>query len=128
MKLEEAKEYLKEIQNNCTRGMMKGAIYTDDKAEEKAIAIETVLQELEQEQENNLLLRIREKNWNKNSIPKKKIEDMKNKKHEEYINILSEYGNIDTDITFDIPNKNVRKHLDELMLEIIILQELLEDK
>ena len=63
-----------------------------------------------------------------NSIPKKKIEDKKNKIHEEYINILSEYGNIDTDITFDIPNKNVRKHLDELMLEIMILQELLEGK
>ena len=61
-----------------------------------------------------------------NSISKKKIEDKKNKIHKEYINILSEYGNIDS--TFDIPNKNVRKHLDELILEIMLLQELLEDK
>ena len=64
----------------------------------------------------------------KDYIPKKKIEDKKNKIHDEYINILSEYGNVDTDITFDIPNKNVRKHLDELVLEIMILQELLEEK
>lgn len=47
MNIEEAKEYLKEMKDNCIKGMMKGAIYTDEKAEKKALAIETVLSELE---------------------------------------------------------------------------------
>ena len=57
MELEKAKKLLKEMKDNCIRGMMKGVIYADDKAEEKAIAIETILKELE------------------DSISKKKIKD-----------------------------------------------------
>lgn len=62
MELEEAKMLLKEMQENCKKGVMKGAIYTDEKAEQKLIAIETVLQALD------------------NSIPKEKVE----KKIKEY--------------------------------------------
>ena len=115
-------------------------------AEELIKAIEIVLRKLEsykrlaeanlkdsEEFKNNMcehrcILKSELQELQENSIPKKKIEDKKNKIHDEYINILSEYGNVDTDITFDIPNKNVRKHLDELILKIMLLQELLEDK
>ncbi len=57
MELDKSKKILKEMQNNLIRGLLKGAIYADDKAEQKAIAIETILNELE------------------DSVPKKKIED-----------------------------------------------------
>lgn len=55
-----------------------------------------------------------------------KIKESLNKRKKEYEEILSDYGNIDTDITFNIPNKNVRKHLDNLVIEIMLLQELLD--
>ena len=110
MELEEAFEKVNKIRLNFYDKQYKKS-YTDDELTDMCDSLSTILQYIKYD-----------------SIPKKKIEDMKNKIHEEYINILSEYGNIDTDITFDIPNKNVIKHLDELMLEIMILQELLEDK
>lgn len=53
---------------------------------------------------------------------KDKIEELK----QEYDEILSEYGNLDTDVIINVTNKNVRKHLDELVIKILVLQELLE--
>lgn len=67
-------------------------------------------------------------NYIENSISKEVIEKKIEKLDKEYKEILSDYGNIDTDVIFDIPNKNVRKHLDELITKIIILQELLKEK
>ena len=55
-----------------------------------------------------------------------KIKESLNKKKKEYEEILSDYGNIDTDITFNIPNKNVKEYLDNLVIEIMLLQELLD--
>lgn len=43
MELEKAKKLLLEMKHNC----INGAMYRDEKAEEKALAIETVLIELE---------------------------------------------------------------------------------
>ena len=51
MKLEEAKKLLKEMQENCIKGMIRGIIYTDEKAEQKSVAIDTVLQALEELQQ-----------------------------------------------------------------------------
>lgn len=64
----------------------------------------------------------------KNSLLKQVIRDKIEEINKEYNEILNDYGNIDTDITFNIPNENVRKHLDELVIKIITLQELLEVK
>ncbi len=58
----------------------------------------------------------------------KEIEDKINKRKIKYNEILNDYGNIDTDVIFNIPNKNVRKRLDELSFEITTLQELLDKK
>lgn len=60
-------------------------------------------------------------------ISKDKVKERIDKLDKEYNEILSDYGNIDTDITFNIPNENVRKYLNELVIKIIILQELLGD-
>lgn len=56
----------------------------------------------------------------------KKIKENIDKRKTKYNEILSDYGNIDTDVIFNIPNSNVRKRLNELSFEIVILQELLE--
>jgi len=61
-------------------------------------------------------------------ISKQEIREKIEKLNKEYNEILSDYGNIDTDVTFNITNENVRKHLDELVIKIITLQELLEEK
>ena len=128
--LEEAIKHLKKIAKEYkTYGDLDNPEFEDIMKIPETI--ETVLQVLERlKQDNYRLDRENQKLFeiNINSIPKKKIEDKIEEIHKEYIYILSEYGNIDTDITFHIPNKNVRKHLDELTLEIMILQELLEDK
>lgn len=55
-----------------------------------------------------------------------KIKENLDKRKQKYNEILNDYGNIDTDVIFNIPNVNVRKRLDELSLEIVILQELLD--
>lgn len=66
-------------------------------------------------------------NYIENSIPTSAVEEKIEKLNKEYTEILSDYGNIDTDVTFDIPNENVRKHLNELITKIITLQEILQD-
>ena len=47
MNEEEMKQLLKEMQANCVKGMLKGAIYEDEKAEQKAIAIDLALNLIE---------------------------------------------------------------------------------
>ena len=64
----------------------------------------------------------------KNYISKSKIKEKLEEFDKEYHEILKDYGNIDTDVIFNIPNENVRKHLDKLVEKIIVLQELMEDK
>ena len=61
-----------------------------------------------------------------NYIPKQKVKDKIEELKKEYYEILSEYGNLDTDIVINVPNKNVRKYIDELVIKILVLQELLE--
>ena len=100
-------------------------------------AIETVLQalkELQQKEKSRIIGNINEIKIEDLEpilkpyyIPKEKVKYKIEKLDKEYKEILSDYGNIDTDITFSIPNKNVRKHLDELIVKIIVLQELLEE-
>ncbi len=63
-----------------------------------------------------------------NYIPKSKVKEKIEELEKEYNEIISEYGNIDTDVIINVPNKNVRKYLDELVIKISVLQELLEDK
>lgn len=67
-------------------------------------------------------------NYIENSIPKKAIENKIKKYKKEYEEILSEYGNIDTKVIINVPNKNVRKYLDKLIIKWTILEELLEGK
>ena len=62
------------------------------------------------------------------SIPVQKVKDKIEEIEKEYNEIISEYGNIDTDVIINVPDKNVRKYLDELVIKILVLQELLEDK
>lgn len=112
--LVEAISLLKEMQDNtliaCRCYKTGGVLYRDEKAEKKANAIETVL------------------NYIDNSISKEVIEEKIEELQKEYEEILSDYGNIDTDIMFNITNENVRKYLDKIVDKIIILQELLEGK
>ena len=61
-------------------------------------------------------------------IPVQKIKDKIEEIEKEYNEIISEYGNIDTDVIINVPDKNVRKYLDELVIKILVLQELLEEK
>lgn len=61
-----------------------------------------------------------------NYIPKQKVKDKIEELKNEYDEILSEYGNLDTDIVINVPNKNVRKYIDELVIKILVLQELLK--
>lgn len=61
------------------------------------------------------------------SIPVEKIEEKMKQIDKEYNDILSEYGNIDTDVTFNVTNENVRKHLDELVIRFTTLKELKEE-
>lgn len=61
-----------------------------------------------------------------NYIPKQKVKDKIEELKKEYYEILSEYGNLDTDIVINVPNKNVRKYIDELVIKILVLQELLK--
>lgn len=76
--MEEDIKLLKEMQNNCIKSMMKGAIYTDEKAERKSLAIENILNELERLHTENtnitreLLARTDKLN---DSIPKQVIRD-----------------------------------------------------
>ena len=60
-----------------------------------------------------------------NYISKQVVKDKIEKIEKEYNDIMSDYGNIDTDVIINVPNKNVRKHLDELVTKIFTLQELL---
>lgn len=64
----------------------------------------------------------------RNSISKQKVKDKIKEIEKEYDEIISDYGNIDTDVIINIPDKNVRKYLDKLVDKILILQELLEEK
>ena len=61
-----------------------------------------------------------------NYIPKSKVEETIAKLVKEYKDILSDYGNIDTNLIINIPNENVKKHCGILVEKIIVLQELLE--
>lgn len=63
-----------------------------------------------------------------NYIPRQKIKDKIEELKEEYDEILSEYGNLDTDVIINVPNKNVRKYLDKLVTKIQVLQELLQEE
>ena len=58
------------------------------------------------------------------SLVEEKIEEL----DKEYKDILSDYGNIDTDVVINIPNENVRKYCDKLVEKIIVLQKLLEKR
>lgn len=51
--MEEDIKILEEMKANYIKGMMKGAIYTDEKAERKALAIENLLTRYKQLEENN---------------------------------------------------------------------------
>lgn len=57
-----------------------------------------------------------------------RIKENLDERKQKYNEILNDYGNIDTDVIFNIPNANVRKRLDELSFEIVILQELIEEE
>lgn len=47
---------LEEMRANCIKALMKGAIYTDEKAERKALAIENILNRLKKAEEKNTCL------------------------------------------------------------------------
>ena len=61
-----------------------------------------------------------------NYIPKSKVEETIAELVKEYKDILSDYGNIDTNLIINIPNENVKKHCGILVEKIIVLQELIE--
>ena len=61
-----------------------------------------------------------------NYIPKSKVEETIAELVKEYKDILSDYGNIDTNLIINIPNENVKKHCEKLVEKIIVLQELIE--
>ena len=82
----------------------------------------------ELEQENYLQRKQIMSAYDKGWIPVQKIKDKIEEIEKEYNEIISEYGNIDTDVIINVPDKNVRKYLDELVIKILVLQELLEDK
>ena len=54
--MEEDIKLLEEMKENCIKGLMKGAIYTDEKAERKALAIENILNRLKELEEKNTCL------------------------------------------------------------------------
>lgn len=99
------------------------------------LAIDNVLQEREQDKKRIQELEEELEKANKqldldyvddNYIPKQKVKDKIEELKKEYYEILSEYGNLDTDIVINVPNKNVRKYIDELVIKILVLQELLK--
>lgn len=45
----------------------------------------------------------------------------------EYLDIISEYGNIDTDVVFNVPNKNVRIYLDKLVTQFETLEQIYKE-
>ena len=61
-------------------------------------------------------------------IPIQKTKDKIEVLKQEYEEILSEYGNLDTDIIINVPNENVRKYLDKLVTKIEVLQELIQQE
>lgn len=63
-----------------------------------------------------------------NYIPKSKVEETIAELVKEYKDILSDYGNINTNLIINIPNENVKKHCGQLVEKIIVLQELLESE
>lgn len=98
-------------------------------------AIQNILVELEQKDKRIQELEEELEKANKqldldyvddNYIPKQKVKDKIEELKNEYDEILSEYGNLDTDIVINVPNKNVRKYIDELVIKILVLQELLK--
>ena len=99
-------------------------------------AVENILSEREAdkkrikelEEENYLQRKQIMSAYDKGWIPVQKIKDKIEEIEKEYNEIISEYGNIDTDVIINVPDKNVRKYLDELVIKILVLQELLEDK
>lgn len=95
-------------------------ILSERKADKKRIK--------ELEEENYLQRKQIMSAYNKGWIPVQKIKDKIEEIEKEYNEIISEYGNIDTDVIINVPDKNVRKYLDELVIKILVLQELLEDK
>ena len=99
------------------------------------LAIDNVLQEREQDKNRIKELEKELEKANRqldldyvddNYIPKQKVKDKIEELKKEYYEILSEYGNLDTDIVINVPNKNVRKYIDELVIKILVLQELLK--
>lgn len=99
-------------------------------------AIQNILVELEQKDKRIQELEEELEKANKqldldyvddNYIPKQKVKDKIEELKNEYDEILSEYGNLDTDIVINVPNKNVRKYIDELVIKILVLQELLKN-
>lgn len=63
-----------------------------------------------------------------NYIPKSKVKETIAELVKEYKDILSDYGNINTNLIINIPNENVKKHCGKLVEKIIVLQELLESE
>lgn len=130
--MEEDIKLLEEMKANCIKGMMKGAIYTDEKAERKALAIDNIIKgyrELEKEYErvragrNWLSERISaqiatpeifDKILEENYIPKSKIKEK-----------IEELNNYDSEFC-----QRVINHNEHTLTEFVqnILQELMEDK
>lgn len=92
--------------------------------------IERIIENLEQKDKDNTSyaqdLAEAEFKANKYDALVEKIKEKIEKRKQKYNEILSDYGNIDTDAIFNISNANVRKSLDELSMEITILQEILD--
>ena len=80
--MEEDIELLEEMKANCIKGMMKGAIYTDPKAERKALAIENLIKGYREIENQNRQYKIAYKLMEKEAlqdreefIPKSKIKE-----------------------------------------------------
>lgn len=97
-----------------------------DIARENSIGNEKTIGEMYQEKIDKLEKENRE--LKENSIPKSLVREKIEELDKEYCEILKDYGNIDTDVIFNIPNKNVKKHLDEIVNKIITYQELLGEE
>ena len=54
--MEEDIKLLEEMKANCIKGMMKGAIYTDEKAERKALAIDNIIKGYREKEESEKYL------------------------------------------------------------------------
>ena len=124
--MEEDIKLLEEMKANCIKGMMKGAIYTDEKAERKALAIDNIIKGYREKEESEKYLYDAYQDAGKkmfeyaeqlkDSVPKSKIrEKIEELKNENYQIILG------SEIAFD-------SEIFKNNLKIQVLQELLGDE